>query len=244
MDRRSILGLFSGLPLVGLLFRPGKANAEAVSRSSEAEDRKHRSIKRLKGEGVPTLEWLPVIEDSTQARPPSADAAARRFCALVLVAIKGVSNDQALATRLRAAFADRADLSPSEIEFMEDAAASDLDRVQFSWAFEAALPIAWALGRIQALDRPERLVDPASLIDLIEPDDGKAFVSSARMRPLAEILDAADLIYRYHWAVRDAGLKNRPAPARLDGEVVMERHRGLNWLIGYDAEWDEVTTDT
>jgi hypothetical protein len=96
----------------------------------------------------------------------------------VLVAIKGVSGDQALATRLRAAFGNRADFSPSEIEFMEDAAASDLDRVEFSWAFEAALPIAWALGRISQLERPERLVDPASLIDLIEPDDGKAFVDS------------------------------------------------------------------
>ena len=243
MDRRSIVSLLSGVPLVGLLFAPGAVNA-AVTQPSEAEARKRRSIKRLQGEGVPVLEWLPVIEDSTEVKPPSADAAARRFCALVLVAIKGVSGDQALATRLRAAFGDRADFSPSEIEFMADAAASDLDRVEYSWAFEAALPIAWALGRIPQMDRPERLVDPATLIDLIEPDDGKAFVANARMRPQAEILDAADLIYRYHWAVREAGLNKRPAPARLDGEVVMERHRGLNWLIGYEAEWDEVTTDT
>ena len=244
MDRRSLVRLLSGLPLVGLAFRPDVGNSAAVTQPTEAEARKRRSMKRLQGEGVPTLEWLPVIEDSTEARPPSADAAARRFCALVLVAIKGVSGDQALATRLRAVFGDRADFSPSEIGFMENAAASDLDRVEFSWAFEAALPIAWALGRIPQLDRPERLVDPATLIDLIERDDGQAFVSGARMRPLAEILDAADLIYRYHWAVREAGLSKRPAPARLDGEVVMERHRGLNWLIGYQAEWDEVTTDT
>jgi hypothetical protein len=244
MDRRSIMGLISALPLAGLLVKPGLVSAGEVTPPGEAEARKRRSIKRLQGEGVPVLEWLPVIEDSTEARPPSADVAARRFCALVLVAIKGVSGDQALATRLRAAFGNRADFSPSEIEFMEDAAASDLDRVEFSWAFEAALPIAWALGRIAQLERPERLVDPASLIDLIEPDDGKAFVATARMRPLAEILDAADLIYRHHWAVREAGLKKKPAPARLDGDVVMERHRGLNWLIGYEAEWDEVTTDT
>jgi hypothetical protein len=243
MDRRSIVSLLSGVPLVGLPLAPGAVNA-AVTQPREAEARKRRSIKRLQGEGVPVLEWLPVIEDSTEAKPPSADAAARRFCALVLVAIKGVSGDQALATRLRAAFGDRADFSPSEIEFMEDTAASDLDRVDFSWAFEAALPIAWALGRVPQLDRPERLVDPATLIELIEPDDGEALVANARMRPLAEILDAADVIYRYHWAVRDAGLKKKPAPARLDGDVVMERHRGLNWLIGYEAEWDEVTTDT
>ena len=134
MDRRSIVSLLSGVPLVGLLFAPGAVNA-AVTQPSEAEARKRRSIKRLQGEGVPVLEWLPVIEDSTEVKPPSADAAARRFCALVLVAIKGVSGDQALATRLRAAFGDRADFSPSEIEFMADAAASDLDRVEYSWAF-------------------------------------------------------------------------------------------------------------
>ena len=39
------------------------------------------------------------------------------------------------------------------------------------------------------------------------------FLKKANLRPKAEILDAADLIYRYHWAVRDAQLNGRKATA-------------------------------
>lgn len=67
----------------------------------------------------------------------------------------------------------------------------------------------------------------------------------ARLRPQADILDACDLIYRYHWAVVDARLKNAPAPAGLDSGVVYERHYALNWLVGYmDQDWDDISTDT
>ena len=62
---------------------------------------------------------------------------------------------------------------------------------------------------------------------------------------MSEVLDQADLIYRYHWAVVDANLKGKLPPGKLDGGVTMERHYALNWLIGYfDQEWDDISTDT
>jgi len=71
------------------------------------------------------------------------------------------------------------------------------------------------------------------------------FVAQAALRPAGELLDAADLIYRYHWATREAELRGREPPAGLDPGVVMERHYALNWLIGYlGLDWDEVSTDT
>ena len=71
------------------------------------------------------------------------------------------------------------------------------------------------------------------------------FISSAKLRTPSEILDQADLIYRYHWAVVDARVNGKEPPAKLDPSVVMERHYALNWLIGYmNQEWDDVSTDT
>ena len=65
------------------------------------------------------------------------------------------------------------------------------------------------------------------------------------MRPLSDILDQADLIYRYHWAVVDARINGQDAPAGLNSGVVLERHYALNWLIGYfDQAWDDISTDT
>jgi hypothetical protein len=71
------------------------------------------------------------------------------------------------------------------------------------------------------------------------------FVADATLRPVAEVLDEADLIYRYDWAVVDARINNKPVPLGVDPGVVQERHYALNWLIGYmDQDWDDVSTDT
>jgi hypothetical protein len=71
------------------------------------------------------------------------------------------------------------------------------------------------------------------------------FIADAKLRDFSQILDQADLIYRYHWAVVDARVKQKPAPAGLEKGVVMERHYALNWLIGYmNQAWDDVSTDT
>jgi hypothetical protein len=71
------------------------------------------------------------------------------------------------------------------------------------------------------------------------------FIADAKLRSIESILDEADLIYRYRWAVVDARVKGEDAPALLHPGVAMERHHALNWLIGYmEQEWDDVSTDT
>ena len=70
------------------------------------------------------------------------------------------------------------------------------------------------------------------------------FIEDSELRPIADILDQADLIYRYHWAVTNARMKGQQIPAGLDAGVTQERHYALNWLIGTEQAWDDVTTDT
>ncbi len=66
------------------------------------------------------------------------------------------------------------------------------------------------------------------------------FINSLKLRSISEIMDASDLTYRLHWAVRNYG-----ASLELDGGVVQERHHAINWLTNYDGEkWDWVATDT
>jgi hypothetical protein len=65
-----------------------------------------------------------------------------------------------------------------------------------------------------------------------------AFMSKVKLREIEEILDQADLIYRYDWACVDARLKQQQAPANLNSSVVVERHGALNWLIQADSDWD------
>lgn len=63
--------------------------------SQEAAERKQRSIEPLKKEGVPVMERLPAIEDSTEAKKRTADEIAHRAIAVLIAAVKGEGLDQA-----------------------------------------------------------------------------------------------------------------------------------------------------
>ena len=89
------------------------------------------------------------------------------------------------------------------------------------------------------------ICDVARAVKIMKERTTKQFINGSKLRPLHEILEQADRIYRYHWAVVNARLKGAKPPAGLDPGVTLERHHALNWLIGYlDQAWDDVSTDT
>jgi len=117
--------------------------------------------------------------------------------------------------------------------------------VQFVAAIEGLWTLAWSMGITPVLDFSRECDD--SLIEQL-PDLRKAESTSgfrARMVPLPceTIVAALDLAFCLHWAVRDAMLAGKPSPGRVKPQVVVERRRALEWLLGR-AEWDEVSLDT
>jgi hypothetical protein len=213
--------------------------------SKEALERKQRSIARLKMEGVRVNEFLPVIEDSNAAKARSSDEVARRAVAVCLTAVKGEGIEQKTIDELVKRFQAETFFSPKELAFIQNADPAKQDRVQFSWRYECYWVLLWALGYVESLEPPHGICDVKKAIAILRDRGTEKFIKEAKLRPLAEILDQADLIYRCHWAVVDARVNGGAPPPKVEGGVVMERHYVLNWLIGYmDQAWDDITTDT
>lgn len=213
--------------------------------SEEANERKARSIVRLKKEGVPTIDHLPVIEDSKEAKTRTADEIANRAIAICLTAVKGEGLEQATIDSLVKKYGADKFFSPKEAAFIKNSNPTQQERIQFSWRYECYWVLLWALGYVDSLERPETACDVAKAVGFLRDRDAAQFLKDAKLRPMTAFLDEADLIYRYHWAVVDARVKNKGAPAKLEKGVVQERHYVLNWLIGYmDQEWDDISTDT
>lgn len=198
----------------------------------------------LRAEGVPINPHLPMIESEAQITLRTAAEVAGRLSALSVVAARasGLETDQARHFITERGLAQH--LSPAERAFMADDAPSERNRIQFSWRYEAAWVLLWALQHVDGpLDRPNAPCDVDRLTGTVIHTEA---LDRPGLRRANDILNEADLIYRRHWAVRQAGLDGREPPADLHPGVVMERHHALNWLIGYadNADWDDVTTDT
>jgi hypothetical protein len=136
-------------------------------------------------------------------------------------------------------------LSPKERIFLENQSPFPQESINFSCRYEAAWVLLWALSYVDTLGMPGTCCDPARAFRYMKDRTAVQFISGSRLRPLGEMLDEADLIFRYSWAVVDARIKQETSPAGLDSGVIYERHYALNWLIGYmDQEWDSISTDT
>jgi hypothetical protein len=207
--------------------------------------RKARSIAVLRSEGVPYIEHLPTIESEDEITRRTAEDVAIRALALSVVAVKAEVLDQALTERLIGQFQLAGAFTPDEQAFIENPQPSSSDRNKFGWRYECLWVLLWALSFAGKLGRPDHIMDARQGVGIIKRLGRDGFLAEAKLRPAAELLDAADLIYRYDWAVVEARIKGRPPPAGLNPDVVVEWHYALNWLIGYgDKEWDDVSTDT
>ena len=207
-------------------------------------DRKKKNTEAVKKMGLPTLDTLPVVEDEAQIQPRTPKEVAERCLAVAICAVKGESSDQALIDKLVERFSAKSFFSPKENAFIRAGKPTRQQLVDFAWGYECNHVLLWALGHLEQLKPPHEICDVPGEMKMIRDAGPKAFVPEAKVRPLSEILDMADLYYRLHWAATELRLEGKKSDVANE-EIIRERHRALNWLIRYmDQAWDDVTTDT
>jgi hypothetical protein len=105
----------------------------------------------------------------------------------------------------------------------------------------------WSAGLFEDLPLPTHGTDTGKIVSMFPECDESPwpFIQKLQMRTKSEILDAEDLIYRLHWAVRNTGLTGKHAcRAKLYAGVVKEWRHAINWVTNYkNLDWDEVTTE-
>lgn len=222
---------------------------------NEAQARKDRSIEILKAYNVPYMQHLPRIETAGEVRIRTAEEIARRavtsLFAIQVACDAGKSPNELAKSRKffgekLAEFGVEEYLTPKEQKVFQSECTIQ-EFVDMSWKYEAYWVLLWALGIVEELEYPSEICDCHFAIGAVASCDGmEEFLAKVRLRDISEILDEADLIFRYDWACVEARIHGQEAPADLDPGVVLERHRGLNWLIDVDGtdDWDNVSTNT
>ena len=218
-------------------------------------ERKQKSIEILKANKVPYMEGLPVIEDVNEIEVRSAEEIAK--CAIACLISIQVACDINSGENIEESkeffkgFLDKYGVKEELTEAEKKIIFGDPEKqdvINMAWKYEAYWTLIWALGIVDKLEYPSQICDCDFAIRAVaDCEDFNDFMKIVKLKDIDEILDEADLIYRYNWTCVDDRIYGENSPACLDSGVVFERHWGLNWLIGkgtYNDNWDSISTDT
>ena len=223
--------------------------------------RKERSEKFLNKMNIRINPQLPVIEDESSAKIKSPEQALKRAVTALFAAQIAMDclNEGADIRESAAFFGEmlrRFGLSdeptPDEKVFFALSDKSSPNPTantagNMAWRIEMAVPLLWALGIVKELGYPDKASEYiAEAREIVSCKNFDELMTLVNMRGASKILDKADLLFRMDWACVDARIKGVDPSGNLNPDVVVEQHKGLNWLIGaFDAEdWDNVKPHT
>lgn len=227
----------------------GQVNEEQINRRL-----KSREILKDKFIYVPA--WYPLIETEEESKYRLVEEIAKRAVALMIVSVysecllgEGMEVKEAyeFVSGIIDRFGAEEFFSPKEKEYLQNSNPTQEEKVAYSWQYENLFVMEWALGLRDELDFPDHICDvPLSVRLLNDCDSIEKVIEKSKPKSKDVLLDECDLIFCLDWACVDTRVHKLPAPAGMDSGVVVERHKALNWLIGYDeaTEWDDVRTDT
>lgn len=212
-----------------------------------AKQRKKETEKLLRSLDIPYIDHLPLIEEESEVKIRTAQEIAERILILVYLAyVAEVPDKRENVIDFLKTYLLWDKVSPDEKELFQKDELTDQEAVNISWRSEAVWLLLWTINKVDKLELPTKQVEVSEIVSRLPKflTDPKKFIETATIRATTEILDISDLIYRLHWATRNAGLNKQTMTVNLSSSVVVERHYAINWVTYYADEWDEVTTDT
>lgn len=222
--------------------------------SEEGGRRKRASIAYIQERGIPHLDSLPELPPAAACLWKSQEDIARRAVALLIViqyacdVAQGgdLEESKEFVTSMLRKFDVEQHLTGNERKLLQDTEPVAQEAVNMVWQYEAYWPLIWALGLVDTLDFPDHICDCNHAIEVVSRCESfEAFYRKTALRSKEDIMDEADKIYRLHWACVNSRIHGEEAPSGMNESIVMERRRGLFWMVGCDEEdWDHIPMDT
>ncbi|NOU98689.1 DUF4272 domain-containing protein [Paenibacillus planticolens] len=239
-------------------FRPrastNKVLGPAAAASEDGERRKWASIDYIRERGIPHLDTLPQLLPAAKCLWKSQEEIAKRAVALLIViqyacdVAQGgdLAASKDFVMNMLRKFGVENQLTVNERRLLEAEEPTPQVAINIAWQYEAYWPLIWALQLVDTLDFPDHTCDCNFAIEALSRCESfDEFYRQTTMRSREEILDEADKTYRLHWACVNSRIQGQDAPSGMNESIVMERRRGLFWMVGCDnEEWDRISMDT
>ena len=104
-----------------------------------------------------------------------------------------------------------------------------------TWLFEECAVFTWVLG---LLDKPQSKNEcNVSVLDelFFNTESYEQLLSKCNLKSKEEVLEFADLIFRYNWACIESRMQGQQL-SQLNGMIVQEQKRALEWVLDWKIE--------
>lgn len=207
-----------------------------------ALERKQNTEKLLETLGIRLRDELPSMEEEEQVTARNAQEIAQRI--LILSYLNCVATDTSLQETVISFLKQKSlwqHVTENEKQWFHQTQLTDEEITTIQWRGESIWALLWTINRVGHLDLPATEVDMNDLFERIPAfmGDTSAFIKEATIRPLSEILDQSDLLFRLNWAMRQAQLDGSEEPP-LNSAIAYERYFALNWVTFMRPQWEEI----
>lgn len=226
-------------------------NKYATSDVKTPEERREKSNQKIKSQGIVCYENLGLRENGNDLKLKDIDTICKKAIASLLVIqvacdINNGKYQESIEyfSKIMDKFGVTDYLNKKERRIY-DGTYSKQDVIDIDWEYETYWAIIWALGLVNDISDASNICDCTKAYSFVlDSKNYEDFKSKCKMRTVEEILDMLDLYFRYDWAVTEKRIKPDTPIGKLNSSVVVERRRGLEWLISNKEDWYDILLNT
>lgn len=223
-------------------------NSENILKQHERREKNNLFIKEQK---ITCYDNLPIVESSADVKMKTLDEICNRAftCFLAIqVACDVNNNNYEESIEYFKPILEGLNLNQylnSKEKRIFDGTYTRQDAIDLDWEYEDLWSLFYALGLVDDITDGGKLCNCDFIIEIMAScKNVEEFKNKCKLRDIEEILDMLDLYYRYDWACTEKRIKPETSIANLNPSNVIERRRGLEWLISDKADWYEISLDT
>ena len=205
----------------------------------------------IKKQGIACHENLPLVKSSDEVKLKSIDEICNRAftsCIAIQVACDANNGNYEESVRYFKPILEELNLVQylnSKEKRIFDGTYTTQDAIDLDWEYEDLWSLFFALGLVDDITDGGKLCDCDFIVETISScENVEEFKNKCQLRDIEEILDMIDLYYRYDWACTEKRIHPETNIANLNHSNVVERRRGLEWLISSEDDWYKISLNT
>lgn len=235
------------------IFKKKTVNQEENKREriSKQYERRSKNNEFIKKQGIACYENLPLVESSADVKMKTLDEIVNRaFTSYISIQVGCDINNNHYDESIKyyKPILERLNLKKylnAKEKRVFDGTYTSQDAVDLDWEYEALWSLFYAVGLVDDITDGGKLCDCNFIIKTMSScKNVEELKNKCQLRDIEEILDMLDLYYRYHWACTEKRINPATNIGSLNPDNVVERRRGLEWLISKEEDWYNISLDT